>query len=330
MHSRACAAFAAAVLVSNGAIALEEVTFGTNWAAQAEQGGFYQALADGTYEECGLKVEILPGGPQVNNRALLAAGKIDFYLGGDLLRAFDSVLNGIPVVLVAAIFQKHPQVILAHPGKAEKFEDLKDLTLMIAEFGYQSYYKWMIAEYGFSDEQRVPYMFNPTPFLADENMAMQGYLTSEPYSIEREGGFRPDVFLLADEGYSTYSTTIETMADTVASRPEVVQCFVDGSIKGWYSYLYGDRTAADNMIKAHNPEMTDDRIAYAVDMMVERGIADSGLALQRGIGVIDEIIIEDFYNKMVAVGVVPAELDWRSTFTSEFTGRGVGMELRPE
>ena len=330
MHSRACAAFAAAVLASNSAAALEEVTFGTNWVAQAEHGGFYQALADGTYEECGLKVEILPGGPQVNNRALLAAGKIDFYLGGDLLRAFDSVLNGIPVVLVAAIFQKHPQVILAHPGKAEKFEDLRDLTLMIAEFGYQSYYKWMIAEYGFSDEQRVPYMFNPTPFLADENRAMQGYLTSEPYSIEREGGFRPDVFLLADEGYSTYSTTIETMADTVASRPQVVQCFVDGSIKGWYSYLYGNRTAADNMIKAHNPEMTDDRIAYAVDKMVERGIADSGLALQKGIGVIDETIIEDFYNKMVAAGVVPAELDWRSTFTSAFTGRGVGMELKPE
>lgn len=330
MHSRSLAALAAALLVSNGANALEEVTFGTNWVAQAEHGGFYQALADGTYEECGLNVEILPGGPQVNNRALLAAGKIDFYLGGDLLRAFDSVLNGIPVVLVAAIFQKHPQVILAHPGKAERFEDLRNLTLMIAEFGYQSYYKWMIAEYGFSDEQRVPYMFNPTPFLADENKAMQGYLTSEPYSIEREGGFRPDVFLLADEGYSTYSTTIETMADTVASKPEVVQCFVDGSIKGWYAYLYGNRTAADDLIKKHNPEMTDDRIDYAVEMMVERGIADSGLALQKGIGVIDETIIEDFYGKMVAAGVVPAELDWRSTFTSEFTGRGVGMELKPE
>ena len=330
MHSRALAALAAALLASNGANALEEVTFGTNWVAQAEHGGFYQALADGTYEECGLKVEILPGGPQVNNRALLAAGKIDFYLGGDLLRAFDSVLNGIPVVIVAAMFQKHPQVILAHPGKAKTFKDLRNLTLMIAEFGYQSYYKWMIAEYGFFDEQRVPYMFNPTPFLADENKAMQGYVTSEPYSIEREGGFKPDVFLLADEGYSTYSTTIEAMADTVASKPEVVQCFVDGSIKGWYAYLYGNRTAADDLIKKHNPEMTDDRIDYAVEMMVERGVADSGLALQKGIGVIDETIIEDFYGKMVAAGVVPAELDWRSTFTSEFTGRGVGMELKPE
>src|SRR6056297_3179830 len=216
---------------------LTSVTFGTNWLAQAEHGGFYQSVADGTYEACGLDVEIISGGPQVNNRALLLADRIQFHMGGDLLQAFNAAAEEIPVVNVAAIFQKHPQVILAHPGVAESWEDLKDLTLLIGENGYQSYYQWMIAEYGFTAAQREPYTFNPAPFLADENTGMQGYLSSEPYLVENEGGFVPNVFLIADAGYSTYATTIETMAETISERPEVVKCFVEGSIKGWYTYL---------------------------------------------------------------------------------------------
>jgi len=224
---------------------LTEVTFGSNWVAQAEHGGFYQAAVDGTYEACGLSVSIVPGGPQVNNRALLLAGRIDYHMGGDLLQAFNAVKEGIPVVAVAASFQKHPQVILAHPGQAETFEDLKDLELLIGDNGYQSFYQWMIAEYGFTDEQRSPYTFNPAPFLADTGSGMQGFLSSEPYLVEKEGGFVPDVFLIADAGYSTYATT-------------------KGSILGWYNFLYGDNTAAREAILEANPEMTSDKIDYAI------------------------------------------------------------------
>jgi len=307
---------------------LEKVVFGSNWLAQAEHGGFYQAAADGTYEACGLDVSILPGGPQVNNRALMLAGKIHFHMGGDLIQAFSSVEQGIPVVSVAAIFQKHPQVILAHPGKAESFEDLKDLTLLIGDNGFRSFYRWMKAEYGFTDEQRVPYTFNPAPFLADENKGMQGYLSSEPYVVEKEGGFVPEVFLIADAGYSTYATTIETMADTIANKPEVVECFVNGSIIGWYNYLYNDRSAADALIKADNPEMTDDKITYAVSKMLERGIVDSGDALEMGIGALTDAKAEDFFNKMVEAGVLSADIDFAKAYTSAFVNQGVGMDLK--
>lgn len=310
------------------AMAQEAVSFGTNWVAQAEHGGFYQSVADGTYAECGLDVTIVPGGPQVNNRALMLAGKIQFHMGGDLLQAFSAVQQNIPVVAVAAIFQKHPQVILAHPGAAESWEDLKNLTLLIGDNGYQSYYQWMIAEYGFTAEQRQPYTFNPAPFLADENSGMQGYLSSEPYLVEKEGGFTPNVFLIADAGYSTYATTIETMADTIENKPEVVQCFVDGSIKGWYNYLYGDPSAANALIKEANPEMTDDKIAYAIEKMKENGIVDSGDALEKGVGVITAEKVEDFYNKMVDAGVVDDGIDWQAAFTTDFAGKGVGMELK--
>ena len=309
---------------------VKEVSFGTNWLAQAEHGGFYQSVVDGTYEACGLDVTIVPGGPQVNNRALLLAGKIDYHMGGDMLQAFNAVKEGVPIVAVAAMFQKIPQVIITHPGAAESFTDLKDMQLLIGDNGYQSYYQWMIAEYGFSAEQRLPYTFNPAPFLADENLGMQGYLSSEPYLVEKEGGFTPDVFLLADAGYSTYSTTIETMAPTIENHPEEVKCFVDGSIKGWYNYLYGDNAAANEMIMADNPEITEDKLAFAIDKLKSEGIVISGDAESQGIGVITDATVKDFFDKMVDAGVLEGDVDYQSAFTTEFVGNGVGMELVKE
>ena len=330
MTSKLTCISVAAAIAGTSAFAdgdLTEVTFGTNWVAQAEHGGFYQAAVDGTYEACGLSVSIVPGGPQVNNRALLLAGRIDYHMGGDLLQAFNAVKEGIPVVAVAASFQKHPQVILAHPGQAETFEDLKDLELLIGDNGYQSFYQWMIAQYGFTDEQRSPYTFNPAPFLADTEVGMQGFLSSEPYLVEKEGGFTPDVFLIADAGYSTYATTIETMAATIEESPEEVTCFVEGSILGWYNFLYGDNTAAREAILEANPEMTADKIEYAIAKMTENGIVLSGDAEELGIGVITDARVADFYNKMVEAGVIEAGLDFQSAYTTEFVGQGLGTEL---
>lgn len=314
--------------VATAASANTAVTFGTNWLAQAEHGGFYQSVADGTYAACGLDVTIQPGGPQVNNRALMLAGKIDFNMGGNLLEEFSAVQEGIPVVAVAATFQKEPQVILTHPGVAKSFEDLKTLKLLIGDAGYASYYQWMIKAYGFTAEQREVYTFNPAPFIADEKSGMQGYLSSEPLMVEKEGGFKPDVWLLADAGYSTYSTLIETMADTVAKKPEVVKCFVDGSIKGWYNFLYGNNRAAKEMIKKDNPDMTDEQIAFGIAQLKEKGIVDSGDALEKGIGVITDAHVKDFFDKMVAAGVVPADLDYKAAYTTEFVGAGVGLDLK--
>ncbi|WP_372893689.1 ABC transporter substrate-binding protein [Rhodosalinus sp.] len=331
MELKRTAAGAAVLALAAGASGAEtqKAVFGTNWLAQAEHGGFYQSVADGTYEACGLEVEIMPGGPQVNNRALMLAGRMDFHMGGDMLQAFNAVAEDIPVTVVGATFQKHPQVILAHPGKAETFEDLKDLTLLIGDNGFTSYYQWMISEYGFTSEQREPYTFNPAPFIADENKGMQGYLSSEPYMVEKEAGIEPEVFLIADAGFTSYATTIETMAETLEERPEVVECFVEGSAKGWYTYLYGDPSAANELILADNPDMTPDKLAYAREKMKDWGIVDSGQALEDGIMAMDPAMIEDFYAKMVEAGVVEADLDIEQAYTTEFVNKGVGMELKP-
>ena len=233
---------------------LDRVRFGTNWVAEAEHGGFYQAVADGTYAKHGLDVTIVQGGPQVNQRMLLAVGKLDFYMAGNSLQVFDAVQQGVPIVAVAAMFQKDPQVLIAHPGQGiDRLEDLRNLTLFISPDGVISFFQWMKAKYGFKDSQVKPYTFNPQPFLADRRSAMQGYVTSEPFAIERQGGFKPKLFLLADHGFTSYSTLIQTRRDLVDKRPDLVQRFVDASIIGWYRYLYGDGRAANAFIRRHNP-----------------------------------------------------------------------------
>nr|WP_210308450.1 ABC transporter substrate-binding protein [Prosthecomicrobium pneumaticum] len=311
--------------------ALDEVSFGTNWLAQAEHGGFYQAVADGTYEKYGLKVTILQGGPQAANRALMLAGKATFFMAGNFLEPFSSVEQDIPLVEVAAIFQKEPQVFIVHPDSGiEKFEDLAKLpTIFMGKDLYASGFQWMKSAFpGFRDEQYKPYTFNPAPFLADKQSAQQGYITSEPYEIERQGGFKPKLFLLADSGFDTYSTMIEAKQDYVAANPDIVQRFVDASIVGWYTYLYGDNKAANDLIKKDNPEMTDGQIAFSIAQMKEYGIVDSGDAETGGIGCMTDARIKSFYYKMVTAGVVKAGLDISKTYTTQFVCKGVGKELK--
>jgi len=319
-------ALAFAALPLAPAAAADKVTFGTNWVAQAEHGGFYQAVADGTYAKYGLNVTILPGGPQANNRLLLPVGKIDFYMGANMLQAFSSVLEGIPTVVVAAMFQKDPQVLIAHPDVAT-FEDLKTRTLFISKEGLASYYQWLVADFGFSENQVKPYTFNAAPFLADKNSAMQGYITSEPLAVEKQGGFKPKLFLLADQGFDTYSTTIETRTELVKSNPDLVQRFVDASIIGWYNYLYGDNAKANALIKKDNPEMTDEMIAFSVDKMKEYGIVDSGETKTLGIGAMSDAKMKSFFDKMAAAKVLDPGIDYAKSYTLQFVNKGVGKEL---
>jgi NitT/TauT family transport system substrate-binding protein len=310
---------------------LDKVSFGTNWVAEAEHGGFFQAVADGTYTRYGLDVTIVPGGPNNNNRMLLIAGKLDFFMAANTLMSFDAVANNVPVVTVAAIFQKDPQVLLTHPEtKATRLEDLKPLTLFVSKEGIASYFQWLKLEYGFSEDKVRPYTFNPQPFLANKQSAMQGYVTSEPYGIEKTAGFKPGIILLADYGFNTYSTLIETRRDLIDKNPDLVQRFVDASLIGWYNYLYGDNSAANAMIKKLNPEMTDELIAYSIARMKEYGIVDSGDTLHDGIGAMSDARMASFFDKMVRAHVVRSDIDYRKSYTLRFVNKGVGLDLRPK
>ena len=321
----------AAIASASSSLAQDKVSFGTNWVAQAEHGGFYQAVADGTYKKYGLDVTIVPGGPNVNNRILLPVGKIDFFMSANSLQSFNAVEQNVPTIAVAAMFQKDPQVLIAHPDQGiEKFEDLKKLTLLVSKEGLVTYFAWMKKDFGFNEKNVKPYTFNAQPFLADKKVAMQGYITSEPFAIEQAAKFKPKLFLLADQGFNTYSTLIETRRELVEQKPDLVQRFVDASAIGWYNYLYGDNKAANDLIKKNNPEATDALLAYSVATMKQYGIVDSGDTLKLGIGAMTDERMKDFFDKMARAGIVKSSIDYRKSYTLKFVNKGVGVDLRPK
>jgi NitT/TauT family transport system substrate-binding protein len=327
----AIASFLLMTCLAAPAYALDKVTFVTNWRAQAEHGGFYQAVVDGTYTRYGLDVTILQGGPQMNARILLAAGRVDFAMGANLIQTFSAVQQNVPIVAVASLFQIDPVIFMSHPGEGfDRFEDLPKATAFVASDMLSSVYQWLKQAYGFKEEKTKPYSFNSTPFIADKKSIQQGFLTSEPYEIERQGGFKPNVFLLSDYGYDSYSTTIEARRDMIETKPDLVQRFVDASIIGWYHYIYGDNAAANAAIKRDNPDMTDGQIAYSIAKMKERGVVDSGDSLEWGIGVMTDARMKSFFDKMSKAGVFPPDLDYKKGYTLRFIGKKVGLELRPE
>lgn len=325
------AAFALAMAAAHPAAAQDKVVFATNWRAQAAHGGFYQALADGTYRKAGLEVSIRQGGPQVNNRPLLPAGKIDFLMTGNLLHSFDNVKNGLPVVVVAAMFQKDPQALIAHPGQGyEDFAQLKTApVVLVAKDAQFTWWQWLKSAHGFRDAQLRPYNYNLGPFLANPKAVQQGYAVAEPIYVENQAKFKPVVHLLADHGFSTYSTLIETRTELVKNRPELVRRFVDASILGWANYLYGDRKAANAAMLRDNPEMTEDEIERSVALMKAQGIVDSGEALAKGIGAMSPERIRDFHAQMVKAGLYkPGEVDLAKVADFGFVNRGAGLEVK--
>jgi NitT/TauT family transport system substrate-binding protein len=326
------AALAGVMGFSGPAFALDKVTFSTNWLADPEAGGYFQALVDGTYTKAGLDVTILPGGPTSNGAMLLIAGKIEFFMGGDMIGDFLNVQNDVPLITVAAHFQKNPQCFMAHPGVGnDKWEDLPNADPAFVSAGaVNTFWAWMRAAYGFKDENIKPYNFNSAPFIIEPQSIQQGYITSEPFEVERQGHFKPNVFLLTDYGYTTYSTQVVTRREFVEKHPDIVQRFVNASTIGWYHYLYGDNSKANAAIKKENPELSDEQIAFSIEKLKEYGIVDSGDTLTKGIGAMTDDRWSDFYNKMVKAGVVKAGIDYKKAYTLQFVNQGVGLDLRPK
>lgn len=310
---------APAFIRAQGASTPRKVVFATNWKAQAAHGGFYQALVDGSYARAGLQVEIRQGGPQVNNRPLLPAGRIDFLMTGNLLHAFDNARMGVPTLSVAAIFAKDPQALIAHPGQGyERFEAIRKAPrIWIAKDAQFSWWQWLKRQHGLRDEQLRPYNYTLGPFLANKQSVQQAYSVAEPIYVKAQGGFDPVVHLLADHGWRTPSTLIDARADTVAKEPALVQAFVDASIAGWKAYLGGtvaQRAAADARMRADNPEMQQAELEASHALMLKQQLAGpqlGSLRLER---------VKEFLADMVGAGLYKAgEVDLGKVASERFT-----------
>ncbi len=310
----------AACLLAFGAVgsaqAQEQFTYMTNWYAQAEHGGFYQAVATGIYKKLGLDVTIKMGGPQVNIMQIMAAGQTECVMGSSDLQMMQVRESGVPVVTVAAIFQKDPQVLIAHED-VKSFEQMKGKTILIAQSANRGYWPWVKAKFGLTDEQTRPYTFNIQPFVADKNVVQQGYLTSEPYAIQK-AGVKANTLMFSDYGYPAYATTITCMDKTVKERAKAVAAFVRGSAEGWKSYL-ADPAPGNALIKKDNPNMTDDQLAYSVAKLKETGMVLGGDAAKLGVGVMTETRLKASLDFLAGAKLLdPSKVDLASAFPTTF------------
>jgi NitT/TauT family transport system substrate-binding protein len=307
---------------SEGGAQQTVIRFATDWRAQAEQGGFYQALATGEYQKRGLDVKIIQGGPGVNVPQLLAAGAVEMGMGSNSFIVMNLAQQNAPVKAVAAYFQKDPQVLIAHPGQGvNTIADLKGRPILLSDASVNAFWIWLRAKYGFTDAQIRKYTFNAAPFLADKRVAQQGYVTSEPYTIEKQAGLKPEVFLLADSGYPGYANMALAPDSLIAKNPAAVQAFVEATAKGWHDYLYGDPRPGDALIRKDNPEMTQDVLDQAREKMRAYGLVDSGDAKTGGIGVMTDARWKEFFDMAVSQGVYPKTMDYKRAYTLQFVGK---------
>ncbi|WP_374571618.1 ABC transporter substrate-binding protein [Phenylobacterium sp.] len=298
------------------------IRFATDWRAQAEQGGFYQALATGEYAKRGLDVQIVQGGPGVNVPQLIASGAVEMGMGSNSFIVMNLAQEGVPVKAVAAEFQKDPQVLIAHPVKEiNSIADLKGHPILLSDASVTAFWVWLKAKYGFTDSQIRKYTFNSAPFLADKRVAQQGYVTSEPYTIEKEAHFTPKVFLLADEGYPGYATMILAPDSLIQKNPAAVKAFVEATAAGWKSYLDGDPSPGNALIRKDNPEMAQDVLDQAREKLKSYAIVDGGDAIKGGIGVMTDARWTEFADMAKSQGVYPKTLDPKSAYTLQFVGQ---------
>lgn len=314
-----------AVLTAHLARAADQVSLGLDWTPQAEFGGFYQAEAEGLYKAAGLDVTIRPGGPQVNTPQLLIGGAVDFALATNSFEPMNMVREKIPYLAVAAFYQKDPQILIAHQEMGFKtLADLKGHPILIASFAHETFWAFLKSKYGFTDAQARPYTFSLAPFLHDKTLSQQGYLTVEPFLLAAQN-VKVTRFLLSDYGYNPYANLLLVSRKMVETNPDLVQRFVDASIKGWYGFLYGSHDKALALIMQGDPSYKPQNAADTLAAFAENGMIDSGDAKTLGIGAMTEARWKSFLETMSAAGVYPADLDFHAAFTTRFVNKKVGM-----
>ncbi len=292
-------------------IASGRLRFLTNWYAQAEHGGYYQALATGLYRRAGLEVEIQPGGPQINNAQLLVAGAADLAIYADF-GLLEGIERGLPLVMVATSFQFDPLGILVHDDITSLAGLKGDHKVLISAAEQPVVWPLLMKRYGLDAGQLGVYSFNLQPFLIDPTLATQSYATSEPFDAARQGvKFR--MLLLRDAGFPGYGNPLATRSDVLADHPDVLAAFLAASMQGWKDYL-ADPAPANRLIQAANPRLTADRLAFSVAEMRRLGLLTGGDAATGGIGIMTEARWKRNRDFLVEFGMIRPEMDWRRAY----------------
>ena len=292
----------------------EKIVLLTSWYAQAEQGGYYQAQATGIYKKYGLEVDIRSGGPQVNGMQLLLSKRADVIIGYDL-QLLEGIQRGFQAKAIAAPFQYDPQGLLTHTDVAS-LEGLKGKTILVSSSGQATWWPWLKGQYQLNDAQARPYTFNIQPFVADDNVAQQAYVSSEVFQVQK-AGVKSNFFLFSEHGYPPYGGILIARPETIADRNAALAKFVRASMEGWVSYL-NNPAPGNALIKKDNPKMTDDLLAWAVTQIRQHHLIDGGDAASEGWGTMTETRWRKTRDFMVSANLLDTATDWKQAYTTEF------------
>ena len=307
-------AFVAANINILPARAATKVRFLTNWFAEAEHGGFYQAKASGLYDKAGLDVDIQMGGPQVNGMQLLGGGDADIIVSYDI-QVLDSISKGVPAIAIGAVNQFDLQGIMAHTD-VTSLASLKGKKVLVSSTAFTTFWPWLKLKYGFTDDQAGAYTFNLQPFYVDPTLAQQGYVTAEPFEAQKHG-VKTKFFLFADDGYPPYSTTLVTTKPYIDKNKDTVAKFVKATMQGWKDYL-ANPAAGNALIKDANPKEGDDQIAYSIARFKAIKCITGGDAATMGIGIMTEDRWKKTRDFMVSTKMIKDDVPWKTAFTTEF------------
>lgn len=300
----------------------EKIVLLTSWYAQAEQGGYYQAQATGIYKKYGLEVDIRSGGPQVNGMQLLLSKRADVIIGYDL-QLLEGIQRGFQAKAIAAPFQYDPQGLLTHTDVAS-LEGLKGKTILVSSSGQATWWPWLKGQYQLNDAQARPYTFNIQPFVADDNVAQQAYVSSEVFQVQK-AGVKSNFFLFSEHGYPPYGGILIARPETIADRNAALAKFVRASMEGWVSYL-NNPAPGNALIKKDNPKMTDDLLAWAVTQIRQHHLIDGGDAASEGWGTMTETRWRKTRDFMVSANLLDTATDWKQAYTTEFVQT---MQIKP-
>nr|VXZ83947.1 Uncharacterised protein [Klebsiella pneumoniae] len=151
---------------------------------------------------------------------------------------------------------------------------------MVSSSGQATWWPWLKAQYQLSDAQVRPYTFNIQPFVVDDAVAQQAYVSSEVFRAE--GRSEGELLPLSEHGYPLRRHPYRP-PDTIAERKAAMAKFVRASMEGWVSYLK-DPAPGNALIKQDNPKMTDDLLAWGVTQIREHHLIDGGDAASQGWG----------------------------------------------
>jgi NitT/TauT family transport system substrate-binding protein len=325
--ARLAALILACLAVAPAARAADKITFGLDWLAEPEYGGYYQALATGIYKKYGLDVTIVEGGPQVNTAQMLISGHLTFDITSNSFLALNFAQENIPFIAVAAGFQKDPDILIAHPGQGnDSFEDLKGKPIAVSSDTRASWWLFLKSKFGYSDAQLRPYGYSLAPYFTNKQAIQEAYVTDEPYLIKQKTGEFPVIMMLPDAGFNGYASLIATSDKLVQTNPDLVRRFLQASAEGWYSFLYGDPSPAFAAIQQANPDMTPGLLQYGYDQLKQRGIVDSGDAKTLGIYAMTDARWKSFFDQMAKAGLYDSSLNYKAGYTLQFVDQGFGLK----